>query len=243
MQRAIKGFSNYSITEKGDVFNLTSGKQLQVFLAKGSKAVTVTNDDGRRLTKAVSGLVKVTFPELFEVKLENIVTHTQGDLSKALVTVSDEVQELQANFTYDPETGIVIKTTTGNLGWLEEQGYRVFDWKGNSVKAHRLIFLLVLGFIPEGTVDHINHNRDDNRWINLRVVSKSTNAKNLSKYTTNSSGVTGVSWHKGQQKWVARIMVNRKAIQLGSFATKEEAVDVRRAALIKYNFHENHGVK
>lgn len=246
MQRVITGFSRYSITKEGVVTNLSSGKVLKQFLAKGAGAVTLTNNSGTRLTKTISGLIKTTFPELFEPELlDEEITHLQGDFSKALSDdkLSPEVIELRENFTYNPETGFITKFKTGNLGWLEEQGYRVFDWKGDSIKAHRLIFLLVLGFIPEGQVDHINHDRADNRWINLRVVSKPTNAKNLSKYVSNSSGVTGVCWHKKQQKWIARIMVNNKAIQLGSFESKEEAIAVRQAALVKYNFHENHGVK
>jgi|LakMenE01Jun11ns_1017448.scaffolds.fasta_scaffold9941576_4 hypothetical protein len=244
MQRVIKGFSKYSITKEGVITNLKSGKFIKHFTAKDAPAVTITNDEGIRLTRTISGLVKLTFPELFEpeVPVDEIV-HLQGDLTKALLIgeLSSEVLEIRQNFKYSPSTGFITKVKTGNLGWLEEQGYRVFDWKGESIKAHRLIFLLMLGYIPEGQVDHINHDRADNRWINLRVVSKATNSRNLSKYANNSSGTTGISWHKKQQKWVARIMVNNKAVQLGSFESKEEAIAVRQAAVVKYNFHENHG--
>lgn len=203
MQRVITGFSRYSITKEGLVTNLSSNKILKQFTANGATAVTITNDAGARRTRTVSGLIKIVFPELFEPELfGEEITHLQGDFSKALSDnkLSPEVIELRENFTYNPETGFITKVKTGNLGWLEEQGYRVFAWKGDSIKAHRLIFLLVLGFIPEGQVDHINHDRADNRWVNLRVVSKSTNAKNLSKYVSNSSGVTGVCWHKKTTK-------------------------------------------
>lgn len=44
----------------------------------------------------------------------------------------------------------------------------------------------------------------------------------------NTSGYKGVDFNNG--KWRARIYFNNKAILLGSFATKEEAIAVRKAA-------------
>ena len=46
----------------------------------------------------------------------------------------------------------------------------------------------------------------------------------------NTSGYKGVDFNRG--KWRARIYYNNKAILLGSFSTKEEAIAARKAAEI-----------
>ena len=57
----------------------------------------------------------------------------------------------------------------------------------------------------------------------------------------NTTGVTGVFYHKVRRKYVAQIMVDGKLIYLGIFATLKQAIGVRRAAEIKYKFNANHG--
>jgi len=51
----------------------------------------------------------------------------------------------------------------------------------------------------------------------------------------------GVSFHRRQRKWNARIMVDKKPIHLGSLTTMEKAIEARKEAEIKYGFHYNHG--
>ena len=50
---------------------------------------------------------------------------------------------------------------------------------------------------------------------------------------TNTSGFVGVSWHKGKTKWLAQISVNKIVIYIGSFLTKEEAVQARDNYIIE----------
>jgi hypothetical protein len=106
--------------------------------------------------------------------------------------------------------------------------------------VHRLIFALHNGRFPNKDIDHINHNRSDNRPENLREVDKAENNKNYSKYSNNSSGITGVS--KKGKKWQARIQVDKKPIYLGVFNTIEDAASAREEALTSYGFHRNHGI-
>ena len=104
--------------------------------------------------------------------------------------------------------------------------------------AHRLAWLYVYGCWPD-EIDHINQIRDDNRIANLRSVDRTTNCQNASRQKS-ESGVTGlVKRYTG--KWEARIQVNKKYIYLGIFSTKSEAIAARKAANVKYGFHENHG--
>lgn len=157
-------------------------------------------------------------------------------------------------FTYDRETGIIkwrkrfnpkqradlVAGCTSNGG--NGDGYIQIGISGKLYKAHRIAMLLSFGFYGEGLeVDHINHIRDDNRLANLRFVTRSDNGRNLSINDNNTSGVTGVVYHKARGKYMAQIMVDRVNIYLGMFVTLEEATEVRKAAEIKYKFNTNHG--
>ena len=83
-------------------------------------------------------------------------------------------------------------------------------------------------------VDHINHNKLDNRCDNLRICTQQENAQNISIRSDNTSGVTGVTWDKSRGKWAAYIHVNNKKKFLGRFKTKKEAIEMRRLAEIEY---------
>ena len=61
-------------------------------------------------------------------------------------------------------------------------------------------------------VDHINHNKFDNRKCNLRNVTKSQNGMNHVKPTNNTSGTVGVYWNKSKGLWEACIIENNNRI-------------------------------
>ena len=52
--------------------------------------------------------------------------------------------------------------------------------------------------------------------------------------SNNTSGVTGVDWHKGWKKWRVRITVNHKTISLGAFDSMDDAIKARKEAEQKY---------
>ncbi len=107
--------------------------------------------------------------------------------------------------------------------------------------AHRVAWLLGHGEWPQGQIDHINHNKLDNRLINLRVVDAQGNARNRKVPAHNTSGVMGVCFHKHDKVWQAGIKVNGIRKHLGAFADWFDAVCVRKAAEYKHGFHKNHG--
>lgn len=88
---------------------------------------------------------------------------------------------------------------------------------------------------PKGVVvDHINHNKLDNRKCNLRICTHSQNNMNRVKQSNNTSGYTGVYWSKEHSKWHAQIECNKKRIHLGYYNDIEDAVKARKQAEIEY---------
>lgn len=65
--------------------------------------------------------------------------------------------------------------------------------------------------------------------------------RNQSLSAANTSGRTGVYWHKPLAKWRARIKVKGKHISLGLYDDINEAAAARSAAEREYGFHNNHG--
>ena len=75
-------------------------------------------------------------------------------------------------------------------------------------------------------VDHIDENKTNNNITNLRWATRSQNGYNKDMSKTNVSGFKGVTWIKGNQKYVARIKINGKNKHLGCFKTAEDASKV-----------------
>jgi hypothetical protein len=94
-------------------------------------------------------------------------------------------------------------------------------------------------------VDHINHDRFDNRLSNLRSVTQTENGRNRSMSKANKSGHCGIREYKGVKgsTWLAQIRDGNKQIHLGTFKTLEKAIAVRKAAEIELGFHTLHGAK
>lgn len=91
------------------------------------------------------------------------------------------------------------------------------------------------GYLPE-YIDHIDHDKLNNRIENLRECTFSQNRCNTPKYKNNKSGVKGVHWDKEHGKWKARIQFNNKRILVGRYGSIEDA---KNAIIEKRN--EIHG--
>lgn len=128
------------------------------------------------------------------------------------------------------------------VGRIRPDGYVDLKINSKRVLAHRIIWEMHNGFLPDGYfVDHINHKRDDNRICNLRIVTRTENNKNASKRYDNKSGVTGVRYCKQKEKWQAMIGKDGSLIHLGFFDVASDAVRARKQAEKEFGFHENHG--
>jgi len=127
-----------------------------------------------------------------------------------------------------------------NPCYVDSHGYEVISLDGKSIKAHHAAFILTEGFKPD-EVDHENGVRHDNRWVNIRSVSRAENSRNRKVRSDSGTGICGVSFRKDNNKWRAKITHEGKRISLGQFDTQEEAVHARLEAEKRYGYHENHG--
>jgi hypothetical protein len=159
----------------------------------------------------------------------------------------EEIELIRSTFTYNPENGALTRLKSYHKRYISEtfgtangKGYMLVRIGKKKYNVHRLAWILHHGYNPD-EVDHINHDKKDNRICNLREVSRLEQMKNRALGVNNTSGRIGVSMEKG--RWKAHIGINRKRIHLGFFDTFDEACAARDSAEKVYSFHINHGIK
>jgi hypothetical protein len=130
----------------------------------------------------------------------------------------------QGTWKVSPANNIKAGSSVGTL----YRGYLVVRFKGKSYPAHRLFWLLQTGSEPTGLIDHIDTDRTNNAFSNLRLATSSQNAMNRGATKANKIGVKGVCWDAKAKKYKASIRINGKAKHLGYFDTIHEAANVRR---------------
>ena len=133
--------------------------------------------------------------------------------------------ELREAFDYDPETGIFLRKAgvrqKKNLigkpaGYKKDNGYIAITVRSELYFAHRLAWYICTETDPRDLViDHINKNRSDNAFNNLRLATVQQNSQNRTGLGCSKVPSTG--------KYAAYIYHNRKKLHLGMFLTAEEA--------------------
>lgn len=83
--------------------------------------------------------------------------------------------------------------------------------------------------------DHKDRDGLNNRRSNLRACTRSDQLHNIGKARRNTSGFKGVTWDKKREKWKVGLACNGKYMNLGRFASKEEAARVYDVAAKKYH--------
>jgi len=145
-------------------------------------------------------------------------------------------QTLRALMRYDPNTGSLRWNRRGHLqghqcnrdreaGSISKQtGYRTVRVDHRLYQAHRVIWALVHGKWPDDHVDHINGDKLDNRFANLRSVPNAINRQNTRKARADSqTGVQGVGLDKRRGLFHARLRTDGRTRHLGYFANSDEA--------------------
>lgn len=99
--------------------------------------------------------------------------------------------------------------------------------------AHRVAWLHYYGVWPKSILDHKDTDKSNNSIANLREATFSTNTMNSKLRSDNHARIKGVRFIKRLGKWQARIGLNGTNFHLGVFATVNEALEARHAALIE----------
>jgi len=141
-------------------------------------------------------------------------------------------QEVRSLFDYDAASGALRwkqnrgrnKTAGQIAGTRRRDGYCAVKIVGHNYLVHRLAWAWTYGEWPM-LLDHIDMDPSNNRLANLRAATHSQNKANRGATISNTSGFKGVTLDKTLKvkPWKAAIKFNSKMINLGTFATPEEA--------------------
>jgi hypothetical protein len=145
-----------------------------------------------------------------------------------MTITADLVRE---KFNYSPQTGEFtwrVHRNSAKIGTIagrvhkHSPPYRKVWFDGRDYYVHRLIWLHCYGSWPSETVDHLNGDSLDNRIENLREATPHQNSLNRGIYSSNSTGLKGVSPWRGNT-YRAHIRLHGKQKYLGTFDTPEAA--------------------
>lgn len=162
--------------------------------------------------------------------------------------LSLNIELLKNELNYCATTGTLIwqRDTRGRragtiAGYKRKDGYIEVYIAGRRHLAHRLIWAIVHGSMPQNSIDHINGNPSDNRIENLRDVSHSVNLQNMRRSPTKlMPGVVCVTGGVKSKPFAAKITTNCKSKHLGCFATEVEAHNAYLEA--KRQMHEGYTI-
>lgn len=149
--------------------------------------------------------------------------------------------ELRERMIYEPDTGLFrwraspsvwLKIKPGDVaGTRTNQGYWQISIGNRRYRACRLAWLYVTGEWPSLQVDHIDGDRLNNRWANLRLATVAQNQMNTAMRRRNKVGLKGVVQNKAG-RFEAYIKAGGKSRNLGTFATPQLAHAAYAAAAV-----------
>lgn len=161
---------------------------------------------------------------------------------------------LRAILSYDPDTGEFLwkyrpremfatlnayavwnSRFAGKSAGGSKSRYEQIGIYGTRYQAHCLAWMYMTGQWPDKEVDHINLDKHDNRFANLRLASRSENARNIRAFRTNTSGVKGVCWNAKSNKWQAAIRLHGQKIHLGLHDSIDDAASAYAKAAECYH--------
>jgi hypothetical protein len=122
--------------------------------------------------------------------------------------------------SYPSTKWVLVKNNGTNNGYCQVR------FNSMRIYYHTIVWVLTTGEdIPEGMqIDHINGNRIDNRFENLRLVTDRGNNQNRKVHRKGK--LVGCYFDKHKGRYEAKIRIGKKVIHLGRYATEEEAHNI-----------------
>ncbi len=112
-------------------------------------------------------------------------------------------EDLQREFIYYNKVGLLVRRKTNKCGNIAKDGYVYDTYKGKKYRTHRLIWKYMTGEDPD-IIDHINGDKFDNRWHNLRNVDATLNSHNARAPLGNPNGTIPLSEKRKEQGFTER---------------------------------------
>lgn len=134
-----------------------------------------------------------------------------------------DLDAARRNVRYDPETGqffwLVSKRgpvkAGDRAGSIGAKGYLYVKIEQVKYAAARLAWAMYHNEQPPDEIDHRDGDRQNNQIRNLRPATRQQNAENVTG--------SGVRYEADRAKWLARITVRYKQLNLGRFDTEADA--------------------
>jgi hypothetical protein len=107
---------------------------------------------------------------------------------------------------------------------LNSHGYAIRSFKLEGRTRYLNMHRIILDAQRGQFVDHIDHNRLNNRRANLRFVTAQENQRHRRTFSNNSTGYKGVSFMHNQ--WHVRLGLDGQMVHLGFFDDLQVAAQV-----------------
>lgn len=137
------------------------------------------------------------------------------------------IERLNSVLRIDPFSGVCHwlvskgRARAGDrAGRVQKFGYREIMVDGVFIREHHIIYFFVTGDWPT-LVDHINGDKADNRFVNLRLVDAATNSRNRTNWVGEKKLLGAHKTPYG--KWSACITADAERFHLGVFETEQLA--------------------
>ena len=146
---------------------------------------------------------------------------------------------LTHNYTYNRDDGTVHNNKTLRVArGINGRGYMqvmvTLNGKQKALYAHHVIWFFEHGEWPSKQLDHIDGDKTNNHYSNLRECTQRENITFYCESVKSSSKYTGVHWHKARGKWEAKIIdASGKSVYLGLYKCEAAAAIAYQVALSK----------
>lgn len=182
-----EGYRRYQLTVKGRSYNSLAHRLVaQYFLEKSNNLSIVHHKDGNRLNNHVNNLKWVTSSESLQKEYErgrnnnqikNYITEEELNNKEWKQIDNTQYYVSEDGYVYNKNTKIKLKPKKD--GYLRYTYYK--DNKSITEAAHILVYKAFVNTEIKYEIDHIDGNRLNNHYTNLRDVEHAENAINAMK--------------------------------------------------------------